>query len=69
VLRSLGGATAVTAYHLDARNAVNLVLATRFEMRPNDIVFVEEQPITKWNRALQQAFPTLLNTAAARAAQ
>lgn len=69
VLRSLGGAPAVTAYHLDARNAVNLVLATRFEMRPNDIVFVEEQPITKWNRALQQAFPTLLNTAAARAAQ
>ncbi|MHA7875175.1 polysaccharide biosynthesis/export family protein [Roseivivax sp.] len=55
---------AVTAWHLNAANAVNLTLATRFEMRPNDVVFVEEQPITKWNRALQQVFPTLLNTTA-----
>jgi len=35
-------------------------LATRFEMRPNDIVFVEEQPITKWNRAIQQVIPSLI---------
>lgn len=51
---------AVTAWHLDARNSVNLTLATRFEMRPNDIVFVEEQPITKWNRAIQQVVPSLI---------
>ncbi|WP_235937864.1 polysaccharide biosynthesis/export family protein [Pseudoroseicyclus tamaricis] len=55
---------AVTAWHLDAANAVNLTLATRFEMRPDDIVFIEEQPITRWNRALQQAFPVLLSSAA-----
>ena len=60
---------AVTAWHLNARNAANLTLATRFEMRPNDVVFIEEQPITKWNRALQQAFPTLINTAASAARQ
>jgi polysaccharide export outer membrane protein len=54
---------AVTAYHLDARNAADVVLATKFEMRPNDVVFVEEQPITKWSRALQQAFPSLLRAA------
>lgn len=58
----------IVAYHLNARNAANMILATRFEMRPNDIVFIEEQPITKWNRALQQAFPVFLNSAA-RAAQ
>lgn len=52
-----------TAWHLDARNAANLILATRFEMRPNDIVFVEEQPITRWNRAFQQFFPTLVGVA------
>ncbi len=56
---------AVTAWHLNAANAANLTLATRFEMRPNDIVFVEQQPITKWSRALNQALPTLINTAAA----
>ena len=54
---------AVTAWHLDAGNAINLTLATRFEMRPNDIIFIEEQPITSWNRALQQFFPVLINSA------
>ncbi|TQE98334.1 MAG: sugar transporter [Spiribacter salinus] len=55
---------AVTAWHLDARNAINISLATRMEMRPNDIVFVEEQPITKWNRVIQQFVPSLLTTPA-----
>ena len=53
----------VTAWHLDARNAANLTMATRFEMRPNDIIFIEEQPITRWNRAFQQFFPSLLSSA------
>lgn len=51
----------ITAYHLNAKNIVNLAMATKFEMRPNDIVFVQEQPITAWGRTLQQAFPILLN--------
>jgi polysaccharide export outer membrane protein len=54
---------AVTAWHLDAANTVNLTLATHMQMRPNDIVFIEEQPITKWGRSLQQFLPTLINTA------
>lgn len=48
---------AVTAWHLNATNAVTLSLATKFEMRPDDIVFIEAQPITVWNRALSQAIP------------
>jgi polysaccharide export outer membrane protein len=55
---------AVTAWHLNAKNAVNISLATRMEMRPNDIVFVEEQPITKWNRVVRQLVPSLLTTPA-----
>ena len=55
---------AVTAWHLDARNAANLTLATRMLMRPDDVVFIEEQPITKWGRALQQMFPVLIASAA-----
>ncbi|ASP19325.1 polysaccharide biosynthesis/export protein [Antarctobacter heliothermus] len=53
----------IVAYHLNAGNAANMILATKFEMRPNDVIFIEEQPITKWGRALQQTFPTLLNSA------
>lgn len=55
---------AVTAWHLNAANAAAFTLATRMEMRPDDIVFIEEQPITSWSRALDQAFPTLLGVAA-----
>ena len=54
---------AITAWHLNGSNSVNLILATRMEMRPNDIVFLGEQPITKWGRALNQFLPTLINTA------
>jgi polysaccharide export outer membrane protein len=55
----------VTAWHLDARNAVVFTLATKFEMRPDDIVFVEEQPITTWNRTIQQSIPALITGTAA----
>ena len=58
---------AVTAWHLDARNAINITLATRLEMRPNDVIFIEEQPITKWGRAIQQIFPTILGSVNAAA--
>lgn len=54
------------AYHLNATNVANLVMATKFEMRPDDIVFVREQPITAWSRTLQQIFPTLLSIGASQ---
>lgn len=50
----------VTAFHLDGSNPVNMLLATRFEMRPNDIIFVAQQPVTKWNRVVQQLVPSLI---------
>ncbi len=55
---------AVTAWHLDARNAANIVLAARFQLRPNDVVFIEENPVTKWGRTIKQITPSLLTTAA-----
>lgn len=54
----------VTAWQLDARNATNLMLATRFELRPNDVIFVAEQPVTRWNRVIQQITPSLFNVVA-----
>ena len=53
---------AVTAWHLDARNAANFVLATRFELRPDDIVFIAQQPVTKWSRSISQILPQILST-------
>ena len=55
---------AVTAWQLDLRNAANMVLATRFELRPNDVVFVAEQPVTKWNRVVNQITPSIINLTA-----
>ncbi len=54
---------AVTAWHLDARNAANYALMARFELRPDDIIFVEQQPITRWNRAISQLLPSVLSAA------
>ncbi|SDF50608.1 polysaccharide export outer membrane protein [Salipiger thiooxidans] len=57
---------ALTAWQLDGRNATNFLLATRFQLRPNDVIFVAEQPVTKWNRVITQITPSLINTAAAQ---
>jgi len=57
---------AVTAWHLDARNAAALTLATRMQMRPDDVIFIKEQPITTWNRAASQFF-SILSSAATKA--
>lgn len=54
---------AVTAWHLNAKNAANFSLMTRFELRPDDVIFVAQQPITTWNRTVSQILPSLINTA------
>nr|WP_198963313.1 polysaccharide biosynthesis/export family protein [Marinibacterium profundimaris] len=53
---------AVTAWHLDARNASNLTLAAKFELRPDDIVFVAPNPVTRWGRTVNQIVPSLILT-------
>lgn len=54
VLRASQGGSGVTACHLNALNAANLTLATRFELRPNDVIFVAEQPVTAMDRLVGQ---------------
>lgn len=56
--RELG---AVTAWHLDARNAANFALAPKFQLRPDDIIFIAQQPVTKWSRAVSQILPQLIS--------
>lgn len=67
VLRADEFGNGISAWHLDARNAANLILATQFEMRPNDVVFVAEQPVTAWGRVVQQITPSLITAAVAKA--
>lgn len=55
----------LTAFHLDAENAVNLPLAAQFELRPNDVIFVAEQPVTSWNRVISQILPSVFGGIAA----
>jgi len=55
---------AVTAWHLNARNVANVTVATQMQLRPNDIIFIAEQPVTRWNRVVQQLVPSLLTTGA-----
>lgn len=51
------GRSPVIAYHLDARNPLRVMVADTVELRPNDIVFVAEQPITTFNRSLSNIIP------------
>ena len=51
---------AVTAWHLNVRNAANLAMASKFELRPDDIVFVAENPVTRWGRTVDQITPSLI---------
>ena len=43
---------AIMAWHLDTINAIDLVYAADFQLRPKDIIFVAEQPVTRWDRAM-----------------
>ncbi len=66
VLRGNRKGNSVTAYQLDARNIAYMVMATKMELRPNDIIFVAEQPVTKWNRTVSQIGPSFIQAFAAR---
>lgn len=67
LLRGNNTADKVIAYHLNATNAANMMITTRMELRPNDIIFVSEQPVTRWNRLFEQIIPSLISTVAATA--
>lgn len=53
----LRGQGPVKAYHLDAQNPARIKVADNLELRPNDIIFVGEQPINTFNRTLDALFP------------
>ena len=50
----------VIAYHLDAQSPTRLIVADEMELRPNDILYVSEQPIVSFNRTLATIIPLRL---------
>ena len=53
----LRGTDPVVAYHLDAQSPTRLIVADAMELRPNDILYVAEQPIVSFNRTLATITP------------
>lgn len=53
----LRGSSPVIAFHLDAQSPTRLIVADAMELRPNDILYVAEQPIISFNRALATIVP------------
>ena len=53
----LRGNNPVVAYHLDAKSPTRLIVADAMELRPNDILYVAEQPIISLNRTLATLVP------------
>lgn len=58
----------VTAWHLDTGNAAGLLLATRFELRPDDVVFVAAQPVTHWSNVVNALVPRALSGSISKSA-
>ncbi|MFD2175829.1 polysaccharide biosynthesis/export family protein [Rhodobacter lacus] len=54
----------ITAWHLDGRNAASILLATRFELHANDVIFVAAQPVTHWGNVVSALTPSLLVSSA-----
>lgn len=54
-----GSFDAPSIYKLDASSADALLLATQFQLRPKDVVYVATNELTRWNRVMQQILPTV----------
>jgi polysaccharide biosynthesis/export protein len=46
-------------YRLDASSADALLLATQFELKPRDVIYVSTYELSRWNRVMAQIVPTV----------
>ena len=53
----LRGKSPSLAYHLDTQNVSRILVATKTELRPNDIVYVADRPIISFSRTLAELLP------------
>ena len=45
-------------YYVDMQTITSLALANRFEMQPNDILYVDPTGLTRWNRVISSLLPS-----------
>lgn len=48
----------VDVFQLDASSGAMLILGTKFNLKPMDIVYVTSAPVARWNRIISQLIPT-----------
>ena len=58
VVRDHGSASYTDIYYVNLQTVTNLALANRFEMHPNDIVYVDPTGLTRWNRFINSILPS-----------
>jgi len=46
-------------FHLDALYATGMLLAERFDMQAQDVVFVDAAGVSQWNRVISQLLPSI----------
>jgi polysaccharide biosynthesis/export protein len=46
-------------YHLDSRSPVSMLLANQFDLRPKDVVYVDNGPLVRFNRVLSLLLPAI----------
>ena len=46
-------------FHLDARYATGMLLAERFDMQAQDVIFVDTANVSQWNRVITQLLPSI----------
>jgi polysaccharide export outer membrane protein len=54
-----GDYQAPSIYRLDASSPDALLLATQFQLRPRDVVFVSTYRLAQWNRVIAQILPSV----------
>lgn len=57
VFRNVGDK--VTVYQLDITSPTGLLLGTRFELEPQDVVYITTWPLQRWNDTIRLLLPTV----------
>ena len=58
VVRDHGNASYTDIYYVNLQTVTNLALANRFEMRSDDIVYVDPTGLTRWSRFINSILPS-----------
>ncbi|WP_228730789.1 polysaccharide biosynthesis/export family protein [Psychrobacter sp. TAE2020] len=58
IVRNNSGYQLTDIYYVNMQTITNLALANRFEMQPNDIVYVDPTGLTRWNRVINSLLPS-----------